>query len=38
VALLDQQPAQLARLVGGNAAGHPKEDAGHPRMMPIYFA
>ena len=38
VALLDQQPAQLARLVGGDAAGHPKEDAGHTRMMPTYFA
>ena len=34
VALLDEQPAQLARLVGGDAAGHPQEDAGHARMMP----
>ncbi len=31
VALLDEQPAQLARLVGGDAAGHPQEDAGHAR-------
>ena len=34
VSFLDEQPAQLARLVGGDAAGHPKEDAGHARMMP----
>ncbi len=38
VALLDEQPAQLARLVGGDAAGHPQEDAGHARMMPTYLA
>ncbi len=38
VALLDEQPAQLARLVGGDAAGHPQEDAGHARMMPNYLA
>ena len=38
VSVLDQQTTQLARLVGGDAAGHPKEDAGHTRMMPIYLA
>ena len=37
MALLDEQPAQLARLVGGDAAGHPQEDAGHARMMPTYL-
>ena len=36
VALLDEQPAELARLVGGDAAGHPQEDAGHARMMPTF--
>ena len=36
VALLHEQPAQLARLVGGDAAGHPQEDAGHARMMPDF--
>jgi hypothetical protein len=37
VALLDEQPAQLARLVGGDAAGHPQEDAGHARILPAYL-
>ena len=34
VPLLHQQPAQLACLVGGDAAGHAEKDAGHAQMMP----
>ena len=34
VAVLDQQPAQLARLVRGDAAGDAEENAGHAEMMP----
>ena len=34
VAFLDEQPAQLARLVGGDPTRHAEEDAGHAEMMP----
>jgi hypothetical protein len=36
VAVPDEEAAQLAGLVGGDATRHPEKDAGHPRMMPIY--
>ena len=36
VAVLDEQPAQLARLVGGDATGHAEQDAGHAEMMPTH--
>ena len=34
VPVLDQEPAQLARLVGGDAAGDPEEHARHTEIMP----
>ena len=34
VAFLDEQAAQLARLVGGDPTRHAEEDAGHAEMMP----
>jgi hypothetical protein len=34
VPLPDEKPAELARFVGGDAAGDPEEDATHAEMMP----
>ncbi len=34
VAVLHEQTAQLARLVGGDATRHPQQDAGHARIVP----
>ena len=36
VALLDEQPAQLTCLVGGDATGHAEKDARHAEMMPTH--
>jgi hypothetical protein len=38
VTALDQEAADLARLVGGDASGHAKQHPGHPRMMPTRSA
>jgi hypothetical protein len=34
VAVLDQQAAELARLVGGDSTRHSQQDASHAEMMP----
>ena len=35
VAVLDEQPHELARLVGGDAAGDAEEDSRHGRIVPV---
>ena len=34
VPVLDEQPAELARLVGGDPTRHSQEDAGHRKRLP----
>jgi hypothetical protein len=35
VAAFDEQPNELARLIGGDASGHPDEDPGHGTILPV---